>query len=583
MTASGGSGAVLRAHTVESSRQLQLAVRVLLVAMLAADAAFLIGLVLSRGDNSPLVNVALSIATQWIPVTIFWLVAAMSGFRRLEVTVAAAGVTLSAMGDTFFSLSMDANGFLAFPSIADVGYLLFYPLMVAALILLVRSQIKGIGKFVALESVIASLGAATLLAVLVDPVIRAALAGDRPLDRAVALAYPLFDLLVLAVMAGIAAAPSINVGRRWWSLAAGLALFTAADIFYALLEDGGSYLAGTPLDAAWAIGLGFITWWVAGTIAPTSPRVRVRTSLVVPIAALAVIAGLSVLVAATQTPLSALAVVLAALTVGLAAVPIILRQAVLGRLLAAQQDIVRQLTELDHDKSAMLASMSRDLKPPVAAITTQARLLLDGDGGDLSEVAVDMVEGIEHSGGRLQALVDNLVAMSTVQGGYALEKLSRTDLSGVLERAAASLLPLARAKNVHLSTDVERVALIVDADRGQLQRAFVQLIENAIKFTPKRGIVRIMAEDPFDDRIEVRISDTGMGIPRDDIPRLFTRFFRAGNAHSAATPGAGLGLSIAKGIIEAHGGEVAVASALGQGTTVTVMLPKSKASGTTTD
>lgn len=577
----GGSGALPRARPVVSSVQLRSAIRVLLVATVAVNVAFLAGLVLSGGDNSPFVNVWLSLATQWVPVTIFWLVAAMTGFRRLEVIIAAAAVTLSALGDSYYALAMDADGFLAFPSIADAGYLVFYPLMVAALVVLVRSQIKGIGRLVALEIIIASLGAATLLAVLLDPVIQAALSGDRALDRAVALAYPLFDVLVLAVMAGILAAPGINVGRRWWSLAVGLGIFTAADITYAVLEDRGAYLAGSPLDATWAIGLGFITWWVAGTIAPRSPRTRVRTSLAMPIAAIAVAAGLAVLVVATQVPLSTLAVVLAALTVGLAAVPIILRQAMMGRLLAAQQDVVRQLTQLDHDKSAMLASMSRDLKPPVATINTQARRLLDGDGGDLPPVAVDMVESIEHSGGRLQGLVDNLLAMSTLQGGFALERLSRTDLSGVLGRAAASLLPMARANNVHLSTDIERVAIIVDADRGQLQRAFGHLIENAIKFTPSRGIVRIMAEDPFDGRIEVRITDTGMGIPRDDIPRLFTRFFRAGNAHSAATPGAGLGLSIAKGIIEAHGGEIAVTSGLGQGTTVTVMLPKAKRNGTT--
>ena len=557
---------------------LRSAIRVLLVATVAVNAAFLAGLVLSDGQNSPLVNVGLSLATQWVPVTIFWLVAAMTGFRRLEVIIAAAAVTLSALGDSYYSLAMDADGYLAFPSIADALYLVFYPLMVAALVVLVRSQIKGIGRLVALESVIASLGAATLLAVLLDPVIQAALTGDRALDRAVALAYPLFDLLVLAVMAGILAAPGINVGRRWWSLAVGLGIFTAADITYALLEDRGSYLAGSPLDATWAIGLAFITWWVAGTIAPRSSRTRVRKSLAVPIAAIAVAAGLAVLVVATQAPLSTLAVVLAALTVGLAAVPIILRQAMMGQLLAAQQDVVRQFTEIDHDKSAMLASMSRDLKTPVAAINSNAELLFDGD---LATAAVDKVQGIQRSAARIQTLVDNLLAMSTLQGGFALAALTRSDLAGVLERATASLRPLATSKNVHLSTDLNAAALIVDADRGQLQRAFGHLIENAVKFTPERGIVRVTAEDPFDGSLVVRVTDTGMGIPRDDIPRLFTRFFRAGNAHSAAVPGANLGLSIAKGIIEAHGGEIEIASQLGQGTTVTVVLPKSKGSGTT--
>ena len=552
--------------------------RALLVVMVAANVAYLIGLTLVDG---PLVDIGLSLVTQWVPVAVFWLVAAITRFSRLEVTLAALAVTLSALGDSYYVFAMDADGFLAFPSYAEVGYLLFYPLMVAAVIVLVRSQLKGIGRLVALESTIATLGAATLLAVLLDPVIQGALGGDRLLDRAISLAYPLFDLLLLAVMAGIMAAPGINVGPRWWALATGLGIFAAADIAYAVLEHRGAYLAGSPLDATWAIALAFITWWVVGMVAPPSPRSRVHRSLAVPIPTIAVAAGLVVLVVATQVPLSTLAVVLAALTVGLAALPIILRQAVMGRMLAAQEDIVRQLTELDHDKSSMMASMSRDLKNPVAAITTNAEGLLDS--GDLFPASLDKVVGIQRSAARLQTLVDNLLAMSKLQGGFALEPLTRSDLAGVLERATASLRPLAKTKDVHLSTDVHRTALIVDADRGQLQRAFGQLIENAIKFSAERAIVRIEAHDQFDGHILVRITDTGMGIPRDDIPLLFGRFFRAGNAHNAAVPGAGLGLSIAKGIIEAHGGQIEIASALGQGTTVTVTLPKSTSSGTTAD
>jgi signal transduction histidine kinase len=551
---------------------------VLLVAMLVANVAYLVGLAFVDG---PFVDIGLSLLTQWVPVAIFWLAAAMTQFGRLDVILAALAVTVSALADSFYVFAMDSEGYLAFPSMADAGYLLFYPLMVGALVALVRSQLKGIGRIVALESAIASLGAATLLAVIVDPVIHGALGGDGVLDRAISLAYPLFDLLLLAVMAGIMAAPGINVGRRWWALATGLAIFTAADIVYALLEHNGTYLAGSPLDATWAIALAFVTWWVAGTVSPPAPRLRVRRSLDVPIPAIAVVAGLTVLVIATQVPLSMLAVVLAALTVGFAAMPIILRQAVMGRMLAAQEDIVRQLTELDHDKSAMMASMSRDLKTPVASITANVDGLLEG--GDLFPNALDRVVSIQSSAVRLQTLVDNLLAMSKLQGGFALAPLSRSDLAGVLERAAASLRPLAKTKNVHFSMDLHRTALIVDADRGQLQRAFGQLIENAVKFSADRGIVRITAEDQFDGRILVEITDTGMGIPRDDIPRLFSRFFRAGNAHSAAVPGAGLGLSIAKGIIEAHGGKIDIASALGQGTTATVTLPKSTSSATTAE
>jgi hypothetical protein len=259
-----GPFAVLRARTAAPASGLGRATAVLLWVMLACDALFLVALVMLGGRSSTLVNVWLSQLTQWVPVGIFWLVAFRTHFRHIPVILAAAGVTLSAAGDTYYSLAMDSEGYLAFPSPADAGYLLFYPLMVAALVVLARRQVGGAGALVLLETAVATVGASAVLAVVLDPTIRAALAGGSTVDSGIALAYPLFDLILLAVVAGIASVPTIQLGRRWWSLITGLAIFAVADVSYALLEHQGSYLAGTPLDASWTIGLGFITWWVAG-------------------------------------------------------------------------------------------------------------------------------------------------------------------------------------------------------------------------------------------------------------------------------------------------------------------------------
>ncbi len=550
-------------------------VTVLLWATVATNLLFLVGLLLPGGQTSPVVSVGLTLATQWVPVGVFWAVAIGTGFRRLDVIFAASAVTLSALGDVYYTTMMDADGYLAFPSPADVGYLLFYPLAVGALVALVRSQVRGTLAIVVLEGAIASLGTATLLAVLLDPVVGAALSGDGAFESAVALAYPLFDVLLLAVMAGITAAPGVHLGPRWWALATGLAIFAVADIVYALWVHQGSYFASTPLDASWAIGLAFIAWWVAGAMAPTVAPTRIRKPLAVPIPAIAVIAGLVVLVVATQVPLSLLAVVLATVTVSLAAVPIIFRQAVMGRLLAAQQNVVRQLTELDEDKSAMMATMNHEFRPPVTKIKDNVELLLDGKAGELPPPAVDMLGSVRRGAARLQGLIDDLLTMSKLEGRTASMVLTRSDLSGVLKGAITSLRPLARSKDVHLTTDVDSIAMIVDADRGQLQKAFSNLIENAIKFTPALGIVRVTAQYSDAGHVLVRVTDTGMGIPAEDIPRLFTRFFRAGNAHDAAIPGAGLGLSIAENIVRAHSGTLTVSSVIGEGTTVTVSLPKS--------
>ena len=542
--------------------------------MVALDAAFLLGLIVSAGQNSPAVNVWLSLGTQWIPVSIFWIVAWHGGFRQSAVILAASAVTLSAVGDTYYSLAMDADGYLPFPSPADAGYLLFYPLMVAALVMLVRKQIRGVGSLVLLETVVATVGAAAVLAVVLDPMISDAMGSESALDSAIAVAYPLFDLLLLAVIAGIASVPTITVGRRWWALITGLSVFAVADIVYALLEHEGSYIAGTPLDATWAVGLGFITWWVAGSALPAKERLAARR-FPLPIPAVAVFAGLAVLVLATQIQLSVLAVVLAALTVGLAAMPIIFRQAMLGRVVAAQEEAMHRLTDLDQDKSDMMVTLNHEFRTPLTSINGNVEVLLDGDAGELPDLAVRMLRTIENNGARLQDLVDDMLTVSRLEAGEAATR-NPIYVSGLVTRAAALVAPIARNRGVDLRTECDNFALVVDADGTQLERALVNLVDNAVKFTASGGTVVVGAEGPTPEgHIVIRVSDTGMGIPAADIPRLFTRFFRASNVQDAAIPGVGLGLSITHRVVLAHEGTLDVDSTLGRGTTMTVRLPVS--------
>lgn len=129
------TAAVLPVSTSQPS--LHRAVGVLLGLTVLVDAAFLIGLSAPDWRDSAAVNVGVSLASQWVPVAVFWLVAVATRFRRLPVVLATAGVTLSALGDSYYTLAMDADGYLPSPSPADVGYVLFYPLLLAALLALV--------------------------------------------------------------------------------------------------------------------------------------------------------------------------------------------------------------------------------------------------------------------------------------------------------------------------------------------------------------------------------------------------------------------------------------------------------------
>jgi signal transduction histidine kinase len=552
-------------------RNWQTVISALLILTVGVNALYLVGLVVSGGENSLFVGVGLGLATQWVPATIFWLVAARTRFTRVPVVLAAAGVTVSALGDTYYSLAMDADGYLTSPSLADPAYLLFYPLLVAALITLVRGQLRGVGRLVLLETAVATVGASAVLAVVLDPVIRSSIDGD-PLAGAVAISYPLFDLVLLAVIAGVAAAPTIRLGRRWWALIAGLLITAIGDVAYALLGSVGTYLAGTPLDATWAIGVALMAWWVAGMLEPDAEPAASRRRSSIPVPAFAVLAGISMLVVATQLPVSILAVVLAALTVGLGAVPIVFRQWILGRMLADQEEAVRRLTALDRAKTDVMVTMNHEFRTPLTSITGHVELLLDGGAGELPAAAIPMLESIERNTGRLQSVIDATLTAERLEDGPDLT-LARVDLVELTRRATDRIRPLAAQKTIELVVEGEEPVLAVDADEARLEHALGHVLGNAVKFSAPGGRVTVTTERRGRDRVVIRVSDEGIGIPAADLTSIPSRFFRASNVQNAAIPGVGLGLSIAQQVVCAHGGSLEVASTLGVGTTVSLHLP----------
>jgi signal transduction histidine kinase len=567
-----GTTALLGAR--EESPVLRRAIAALLWIMVAINAAYVGGLLLI-GRDSEFVDLGLSLAGQWIPVTIFWLVAATTGFTRLPVILSAAGVTFSALGDTYYSLAVDADGYLEFPSPADPLYLLFYPLIAAALIVRSRSRLAGAGRLVVLEAVVATLGASAVLAILLGPLISDALSSGTLFESLVALAYPLFDLVLIAVIVGIVSMPTVRFGRRWWSLALGLGIFLAGDVVYALQEAEDGYVVGTPLDATWTIGLAFITWWVAGiSRSEDLDVIPSRRGLGFSLPAVALLAGLAVLVVGTVVELSLLAIVLAAVTVGLGALPLMFRQAMLGRMLADQEQAVRALTELDQAKTDLLVTVNHEFRTPLTSLNGHVELLLDGTAGDLPRAATEMLRTIERNGAKLQELIDDTFSASRLEGGDGDLVRAPTDVADLVDRAVAKVEPFAHSHGVEVTVEGHDGAVVVDAESDRLERALVNLIDNAVKFTGPGGRVTIAIDgSPTANEVDIRITDTGIGVPSADIPRLFSRFFRASNAQKAAIPGVGLGLAITQQIVHAHGGTIAVDSAVGQGTTMTVRLP----------
>jgi len=249
-----------------------------------------------------------------------------------------------------------------------------------------------------------------------------------------------------------------------------------------------------------------------------------------------------------------------------------LRQAVLARLVDGQRTVVRQLEELDRAKSELMSTVNHELRTPLTSIRGYVELLMEGEGGDISDEGQKMLRVVDHNADRLENLVNDMLTMSQLDTHKAALSARPVDLVALLSNVEHSLRPFAKSRDVEILIEADDLAAVVTGDRQQLERAFTNLTHNAIKFTPEGGSVGIELEAES-DAVVVRVIDTGIGIPERDVPLLFGRFFRASNAQAEAVPGTGLGLAIVRGIVVAHGGAISVASTEGIGTTVRVELP----------
>ncbi len=297
------------------------------------------------GWFNTVVNNWLGLLTDWAPMAVCWLVACRVGLRRPEVPLAAGAVTAFAAGDTYFVLKTVGGGSLPVPSLADVGYLLVYPLMLAALVVAVRRHVHAMASSVWLDGVVGSLGAAAVLAVVLSPVLASATVCPGFLAGAVAVAYPLFDLLLIAAVAGIAALGDVRMGGRWTLLAGGLLAFAAADVIYGLQSNAGTYLLGMPVDAGWAIGLALMAMWVDSAARERQARKRTRPpsrAMALAVSSVATVAGLGVLLVGTRVALSSLAVTLAGVTLLAAA--------------ARSQLAFRRLAQMAHQRQLTAAT-----------------------------------------------------------------------------------------------------------------------------------------------------------------------------------------------------------------------------------
>ena len=240
---------------------------------------------------------------------------------------------------------------------------------------------------------------------------------------------------------------------------------------------------------------------------------------------------------------------------------------------AALRDRNEALEEADRLKTAFVSNMSYELRTPLTSIAGFAEMLAEGYGGELPATAADYVAAIIDSVGRLGALIDNVLDLTQSDTGSLLLAEDEVDLAALCAEAADEAGELAGKEGIDLIREIEQSVGVVTGDRRRLAQALGNLIKNALLYTDQGGRVLLRAEG---DRGEARIivSDNGRGIAKADQARVFDRFSRTAEGRAGGEAAIGLGLPLAKQFVEAHGGTIALVSRRGEGTTVTVALPR---------
>ena len=234
-----------------------------------------------------------------------------------------------------------------------------------------------------------------------------------------------------------------------------------------------------------------------------------------------------------------------------------------------------KLTETDRLKSEFLAVMSHELRTPLTAIIAFAEILL-AEGETLSSLQQEYLQDIFESGHQLLSQINDILNMSKIEAGLVQINYNQIDIQEVLNHLMHSISPLLSKKGLMLSIEIADIPPIV-ADREKVTHIFRNLISNAIKFTPDGGKINISATLVNDQEklseVVVKIQDTGIGINKEDQKHIFDKFRQVDSAESREYPGSGLGLALARNLVEMHGGRIWVESEADRGSTFTFVLP----------
>ncbi len=251
--------------------------------------------------------------------------------------------------------------------------------------------------------------------------------------------------------------------------------------------------------------------------------------------------------------------------------PVMFNGEIIGAVVSFR-DITRN-AEIDRMKTEFLSLASHQLRTPLSAMKWFLEMLLDGDAGVLNKEQIEFVTNVNDSNNRMIDLVNDLLNITRIESDRIIIDPKPTNLSKLIEDVLAELKPKFLANNQKIIVSCNPNLAEINIDANLIRAVYLNLLSNAIKYTPSGGEITVIVSNKGGEVVS-QISDSGFGIPKDEQTKVFSRFFRAKNIVKKVVDGTGLGLYLAKAIIDSSGGKIWFKSEEGKGTTFWFSIPK---------
>lgn len=453
-----------------------------------------------------------------------------------------------------------------YPTLADVAYLAFYPLMLAGILCFPRDRFRGFAVLRVVLDAAATVvaGASIVWLVTLAP---ATASGGNTLQLLVSVAYPSGDLLLIMALTALAVRSRRVIGS--WSLLllkTSMVLYAAADVIYGRMALAGTYSGGSWLDVAYILALAMIG-------ASANEQYRVATAglspgewrktdggfVFLPYVATTATFGVAVIATRSEGRLESGSMVLLGVELVI----------VMARLQWSTIDSRRNTRAAEHARSEFFATISHELRTPLTSIRGYCELLAESE--EVHGKARDFVSIIERNAEREERIVSDLLLLNSADFLEHMEPVD-ADLVAIVHDAVSSRIPAAARNDVRLQWTAPDHGITVHADPLRIGQVIDNLLTNAMKFSGSGTDVRVSVE-ANGSRATIRVEDSGPGIPEEEAAHIFERLYRGNLARQNAVPGAGLGLAIAHGIVEALNGVIALERRDGRGAVFRVDLP----------